>query len=46
LACPREKVKKLFPIFIHGKHLVCSIPVKEETLAKQREIPMQKEEND
>jgi len=42
---PSEKVKKLFPIRIHDKHLVRRIAVKKEALAKQREIPMQKEED-
>jgi len=43
---PSEKVKELFPIFVHDEHLVCSIAVKEKALAKQREIPMkQKEDN-
>jgi hypothetical protein len=42
---PSEKVKKLFPIRVHDKHLVCRIAVKKKALAKQREIPMQKEED-
>jgi hypothetical protein len=42
---PSEKVEKLFPIRVHDKHLVRRIAVKKEALAKQREIPMQKEED-
>ncbi len=42
---PGEKVEKLFPIAVHDKHLVRRIAVKKETLAKQGEIPMKKEEN-
>jgi hypothetical protein len=43
---PCKKVKEFFPIFIHIEHLVGSISMKEEALAKQGEIPMQKEEDD
>ena len=42
---PREKVKKLFPVLVHHKHLVRCIAVKKKALAKQGEVPMQKEEN-
>jgi hypothetical protein len=38
---PREKVKEFFPILVHDEHLMGSITVEKETLAKQREIPMQ-----
>ncbi len=37
---PSEEVKELFPIFVHDEHLMGCISVKEETLAKQGEIPM------
>jgi hypothetical protein len=43
---PSEKVEKLFPIAVHDKHLVRRIAVKKEALAEQREVPMQKEEDD
>jgi hypothetical protein len=43
---PSEKVEKLFPIAVHDKHLVCRVAVKKEALAEQREVPMQKEEDD
>jgi len=38
---PGKKVEELLPILIHHKHLMRSVPMKEETLAKKREIPMQ-----
>ena len=40
---PSEKVEKLFPIAVHDKHLVRRIAVKKKALAKQGEVPMQKE---
>lgn len=45
LAKPGEEIKEFFPIFIHGEHLMGSISVEKETLAKQREIPMKEEED-
>jgi hypothetical protein len=42
---PSEKVEKLFPVFVHHKHLMRCIAVKKKTLAKEREIPMQKKED-
>ena len=43
---PSKKVEKLFPVFVHHKHLVGCIAVKKKALAEEREIPMQeKEEN-
>ncbi|EPR71427.1 hypothetical protein ADICYQ_0505 [Cyclobacterium qasimii M12-11B] len=45
MACPSENVKEFFPIFVHYEHLVGGIPVKEKTLAKQGEIPVQEKEN-
>ncbi len=44
LTCPSEKVKELFPEFVHDEHLVGCIAVQKETLAKQGEIPVKKEE--
>ena len=41
---PREEEKELFPILAHHKHLVGGVSVQEEALAKQREIPVEKEE--
>ncbi|REG94253.1 hypothetical protein C8N25_10178 [Algoriphagus antarcticus] len=43
---PCEKVEEFFPILIHVEHLMCSVPVQEEALAEQGEIPMQQEEKD
>lgn len=43
---PREKVKKLFPVLVHHKHLVRCIAVKKKALAEEREIPMQEKEED
>jgi hypothetical protein len=40
---PCKDIKKPFPEFCHVEHLVSGIPVKKETLAKQGEIPMEKE---
>jgi hypothetical protein len=43
---PSKKVEKLFPVFVHHKHLMRCIAVKKKALAEEREIPMQeKEEN-
>jgi hypothetical protein len=42
---PSKEIEKLFPVFAHDKHLVSSIPMKEETLAKQGEIPVKQEED-
>jgi hypothetical protein len=42
---PCEKVEEFFPILIHVEHLMCSVSVQKEALAKQGEIPMQQEEN-
>lgn len=43
---PGEEVEELFPVLVHYEHLMGGIAVKEETLAKQGEIPMkQKEDN-
>lgn len=44
LPYPSKKVKKLFPILVHHKHLMGSVTVEKETLAEQGEIPMQQEE--
>lgn len=43
---PGEQVEEPFPEFIHDKHLVCCITMQKEALAKERKIPMQKEEYD
>jgi hypothetical protein len=43
---PSKKVEKLLPILVHHKHLVCCIAVKKKALAEEREIPMQKKEED
>jgi hypothetical protein len=45
LANPCKYVKEALPEFVHGKHLMGSISVKEETLAKQGEIPVKKEKD-
>lgn len=45
LTNPGKEIEKLFPVFVHRKHLMGSIPMEEETLAEQREIPMQEKEN-
>lgn len=37
---PGKQVKKPFPPFGHDKHLMGSIPMEEETLTKQGEIPV------
>ena len=42
---PSKKVKETLPVFAHHKHLVGGVSVKEETLAKQGEIPVQQEED-
>jgi hypothetical protein len=42
---PGEEVEEFFPKFIHHKHLVSSVSMQEETLTKQGEIPMKKEED-
>tara|TARA_R110002020_G_scaffold296681_1_gene512474 strand:- start:403 stop:552 length:150 start_codon:yes stop_codon:yes gene_type:complete len=41
---PSEEVEEFFPILIHVEHLMGSVSMQEETLAKQGEIPMEKEE--
>jgi len=38
---PGEEVEEFFPIFVHDEHLMGSIPMEKETLAKQGEIPME-----
>jgi hypothetical protein len=43
---PCKKIEKLFPIFVHGEHLMGGVSVEKETLTKQREIPMKEEEDD
>ncbi|EON76493.1 hypothetical protein ADIS_2943 [Lunatimonas lonarensis] len=40
LANPGKDVEELFPIFVHYKHLMSCIPVKEKTLTKQGEVPV------
>jgi hypothetical protein len=45
LAYPSKHIKEPFPELGHGKHLVGCIAVEEETLAKQREIPVKKEKD-
>ena len=40
LADPSEDIEEPFPKFGHDKHLVRCVPVKEEALAKQGEIPV------
>lgn len=42
---PGKEVEEFFPEFAHHKHLMSGIAVKEEALAKQGEIPMQKKED-
>jgi hypothetical protein len=42
LTYPGKNVKEFFPEPVHHKHLMGGIPVKKETLAKEREIPMKK----
>ena len=42
---PGEEIEEFFPKLAHHKHLVSSISMKKETLAKQGEIPVQKEED-
>lgn len=42
---PGEEIEELFPVFAHHKHLMGGIAVKEETLAKQGEIPVKQEED-
>lgn len=42
---PCEEIEKLFPKLAHQKHLMGGITVKEETLAKQGEIPVKQEED-
>ncbi|SFB11251.1 hypothetical protein SAMN04489723_104259 [Algoriphagus aquimarinus] len=42
---PCKEIEKLFPVFVHIEHLMGSISVKEEALAKQGEIPMQQEQD-
>jgi hypothetical protein len=42
---PGKEVEELFPVLTHHKHLMSSIAVKEETLAKQGEIPVEQEED-
>jgi hypothetical protein len=44
LTDPGKDIKELFPKFAHFKHLVCSITVEKEALAKQGEIPVKKKE--
>ena len=34
LTYPGKEVEKPFPEFVHYEHLVCRIPMQEETLAK------------
>ena len=45
LTKPSKEIEEFFPILVHRKHLMGCIPVQEETLAEQREIPMEKKEN-
>jgi hypothetical protein len=40
-----KKVEKTFPEFIHGKHFMGCITMKEKSLTKQRKKPMSKEKN-
>jgi len=40
LPYPSEEIEEFFPKLAHHKHLVSSITMKEETLAKQGEIPV------
>jgi hypothetical protein len=42
---PSKKVEELFPILAHYEHLMGSIPMEKETLAKQGEIPVQQKED-
>ena len=45
LTNPGKEIEKLFPVFVHRKHLMGSIPMEIETLAKQGEIPVKEEED-
>lgn len=42
---PGKEIKELFPVFAHHEHLMCCVAMKEETLAKQGEIPVKQEED-
>lgn len=42
---PSEKVKELFPKLVHHEHLMGSIAMEKETLAKQGEIPVEEKED-
>jgi hypothetical protein len=45
LTNPGKNVKEFFPEFVHNKHLMRRISVKKEALAKEGEVPVQKEED-
>ena len=43
LGNPGQAKEKLFPKWIHREHLVRGVPMQEEGLAKQRQVPVSEE---
>jgi hypothetical protein len=43
---PGEEIEEFFPKLTHHKHLMSSVTMKKEALAKQGEIPVKQEEDD
>jgi hypothetical protein len=41
----RQQVEEPFPEFVHGEHFVGRIPMKEECLAEEGEVPVSDEES-
>jgi hypothetical protein len=42
---PGKEIEEFFPKLTHHKHLMGSITMQEEALAKQGEVPMKKEQD-